>query len=165
MLSSLLGYGEESKEEPKQTCLSVSGGKIQDMLEAMGDEEKKKMDDFSERLKEKKVKLDESHALNETTYLRFLVANNFDMDKAEAQFDAAVKWRADAKPEEANPKECSVAIKQGMMRFCGHGRNGSMILKGSSALWQPSEYTVEEFERMILYFLEKAIKQAKVGRR
>jgi len=141
--------------------MSVEGGQIQKILEEMSTSEKKALKEFSKLAAEKKYKAGENHPMDTVTFVRFLVANKFNIKKATSQLEETLQFREETNPFKITPKECPIAIRQGTWRFCGFSKTGACVIKILAECWRPGEYTVDEHQNVFLYYMEQALHQTK----
>jgi len=162
MFSSLFGSTpEEDGKKKEKSCMSVEGGQIQPILEEMSQKEKEALNKFSELAEEKKYKAEPNHPMDTVTFVRFLIANKFNIKNATSQLEATLKFREEANPFKITPKDCQISIKQGTWRYCGFSKTGASVIKITVEKWRPGEYTVDEHQNLFLFYLEQALHQTK----
>ena len=94
-------------------------------------------------------------AVDHATALRFSRARKGDLAKTEAFLAADLKWRADFKPDRVRQADLPNALPSGSWRLVGQSSpDGYPVLLVTLALWNPSDYDVEEYGSYACYFLE-----------
>lgn len=86
--------------------------------------------------------------------LRFARARQGDLSKARQFLKADLEWRAEKRPELITQQGCYTALASGCWRFLGTTPAGTPVVFIHLGLWDPSQYSVDEYERYICYFLE-----------
>ena len=59
----------------------------------------------------------------------------------------------------ANADGERVPNEQGTWRFAGYAKNGWPIILVRARLWDPHKYSVDEYERMVAFFLENNVRR------
>ena len=88
---------------------------------------------------------------------RFLAARKFDLAKAEAFLRSDLEWRAAYKPEEVTQEQLTRSLPSGCWRAVGTMKRTAPVgvLWIQLSLWNPGDYDVAEYVRLVVYFLEK----------
>ena len=99
---------------------------------------------------------------------RFLRARAPDLKKAEALLAADVAWRKEGvdgmekgqkvKPSEVTAEHIPIALSTGCWRMLGTTTANYPVLWIQVALWHPGIYSLEEYVRYVVFFLERMCK-------
>lgn len=98
---------------------------------------------------------------NEYTLSRFLIARENKVEKAFRMARDYVVWRSQFRPSQITVADFATANSQGVYRFAGFAKNGWPILWVHSKNWNPWAYSIEEYTKMVAFFLESLEKHCK----
>jgi len=112
----------------------------------------KLLDEFGTQLVDKKE-------VGDDDLKRYLLARQNNIDKTYEMAKDAIQWRLEKKPEAIRVSDFSTANEQGVHRFAGYAKNGWPIILITGRLWDPSEYSMEEYVNMIAFLMETNIKR------
>ena len=84
--------------------------------------------------------------------IRFLRARRLNVDKAFAMLRPHVEWLQQIKPAEINIQDISKSMRSGCWRLICDSKNSNPTILVDLSRWNPHEYTVEEYVRMIAFF-------------
>lgn len=96
--------------------------------------------------------------------VRFLRATRFQPDTkhrdpahrtdmlAERMLRRHVAWRREWRPDDLTADDCPTAMRSGAGRIVGVGPRGNPVLWAQAGLWNPHEYSLEEFVRYVAFF-------------
>jgi len=90
---------------------------------------------------------------------RYLVARQNKLDKSLTMAKNTCSWRAKIKPAELTVTDFPTANEQGTWRFAGYAKNGWTIILVRARLWDTHKYSVDEYERMVAFFLENNVRR------
>eukprot|EP00729_Bicosta_minor_P025177 gene25177-5518_t len=113
---------------------------------------------------EEEVKLDgemikehpEFADVDEAKRIRFLRARELNVAKASAMLTAHLEWQGKMKPTEITQADLERSLPSGCWRFGPVSKSGRPMLMVETSLWRPHEYDVDEYTRMVCYFMSKA---------
>jgi len=98
--------------------------------------------------------LETDFGVDRSIALRFSRARQGDLSKARQFLKADLEWRSEKRPELITQHGCYTALSSGCWRFLGTTATGIPVVFIHLGLWDPSQYSVDEYERYICYFLE-----------
>ena len=104
---------------------------------------------------EEEFKVEPSHAL------RFARARQGKLRKAQPLLRADLAWRAEKRPEAVTQADCPTALASGNFRMLGCTRAGLPVAFIHVGLWDPSKYSLGEYERYIIYCFEHMLRMGK----
>ncbi|KAJ1467363.1 hypothetical protein T484DRAFT_1859033 [Baffinella frigidus] len=87
--------------------------------------------------------------------LRFARARQGDFSKAKPFLQKDLEWREKMHPELVKQADFPTALASGCWRMLGCTPAGLPVVIIQLGLWDPGKYDVDEYERSIIYFLEK----------
>jgi hypothetical protein len=152
--------GKTTKVPPIHTPESIKPD--ESLLEPLR-EKLLKFKDEKQTADEKYVALDEAELEDflSTDHLnRFLVARSNNFDKAYQMTKDAYVWRCKYHPTKLTvANDFAKANAQGVWRFMGYAKNGWPILLVRAAVWDPSTYSLDEYIRMVAYYMEGNIQR------
>ena len=88
--------------------------------------------------------------------VRFLRARDLDVSRATEMLMAHQPWREQWKPETITIADLPNSMPSGCWRFAGYDRRGRPVTSIRTSLWDPSQYSLEEYVRYIAFFAERA---------
>ena len=84
--------------------------------------------------------------------LRFLRARDFDIQQTHTFLTTHLEWYTQTKPDSITLNDVSTtALESGFVRYLGSSDDTSPVLLVRLALWNPHEYTKEEFQNYLIY--------------
>lgn len=84
--------------------------------------------------------------------IRFLRARRNNADKAFTMLQSHVEWLKQIRPAEINLKDISKSMRSGCWRLICDSKKSNPTILVDLSRWNPHEYTVEEYVRMIAFF-------------
>ena len=87
--------------------------------------------------------------------LRFARARQGNLSKAKPFLEADIAWREKKRPEAVTQADFPTALASGCWRLLGCTPAGLPVVFIKLGLWDPRKYDIDEYERSIIYFLEK----------
>ena len=88
--------------------------------------------------------------------LRFLRARKLSIKKASKMLAAHIKWRDEVKPEAVSQGDISTSLPSGCWRVMGRSEDGSPVLWVQVSKWNPHQYSFEEYQNYVAYFVHHA---------
>jgi hypothetical protein len=118
------------------------------LLEPFRERLMKLVDDIGE--KEVRRLCDDDHALR-----RLLLARVNNLDKAYSMGVDILRWRTQIKPSELTVSDFVTANSQAVWIFAGYAKNNWPIILIKANRWDPAKYSVDEYVKMVTFFLER----------
>lgn len=94
-------------------------------------------------------------ALDDALLLRFLRARKFNLKKSEALLREHLEWREKVRPQAIKPEDVEKSLSGGCWRLGGRAKDGSPIIYVQTALWNYNDFTVEEYNKYIAFWMER----------
>lgn len=92
---------------------------------------------------------------------RLLLARSNNVEKAYEMGKSIIIWRSKMKPHQLSIQDFPTAHSQGVWRFAGYAKNGWGIIKIIAKNWSSFSYSVEEYCKMVTYYMEQNIRRCK----
>ncbi|CAD7927866.1 unnamed protein product [Amoebophrya sp. A120] len=89
------------------------------------------------------------------TISRYLQARNFVLPKARDMLSSHRAWRSTLGEINRENTDFSPALKTGCWTCLGFTANGEPILFVRAGLWNPHEYSLDQYVRYVVYFVER----------
>jgi hypothetical protein len=118
------------------------------LLEPFRERLMKLVDDIGEE--EVRRLCDDDHALR-----RLLLARVNNLDKAYSMGVDILRWRTQIKPSELTVSDFITANSQAVWIFAGYAKNNWPIILIKANRWDPAKYSVDEYVKMVTFFLER----------
>lgn len=93
--------------------------------------------------------------------LRFLRANDLNVQKSVESLKRHAAWRDKWQPDSILISHLQSAMDSGTWRFLGLGHDGSPVIWVQVGLWNPHEYPVDMYIRYISFFMAAAERMMK----
>ena len=104
---------------------------------------------------------DDDNSTTNSNLRRLLIARQNDIKKAYEMGKSIIMWRAKMKPHLLSIKDFPTAHAQGVWRFAGYAKNGWGIIKIIAKNWSSFSYSVDEYCKMVAYYMEHNINRCK----
>eukprot|EP00392_Amoebophrya_sp_AT5.2_P000672 g673.t1 len=92
---------------------------------------------------------------HETSLIRHLQARDWNVGKAKKMLLEHLKWREGIGLINAENTDFSPALKTACWTSLGVSSNGEPVLFVRAGLWNPHEYSLEQYTRFVIYYVEK----------
>mmetsp|Transcript_10315 Transcript_10315/g.15239 ORF Transcript_10315/g.15239 Transcript_10315/m.15239 type:complete len:282 (+) Transcript_10315:142-987(+) len=96
---------------------------------------------------------------NKLFYHRFLLANNYNLPQTKESIQQHLVWRCHIHyPSTLTQQDVELQIQSNLFQILGTCDNGSVLLLAHHAKLHPNDYTVESYERYIVFMLEEGLR-------
>ena len=156
------GDGEDAKREAQENGESiVEPGMIpKEEYEAV---EKDAIAEIREIGPAKCQDWDEAY-LTDDTLLRFIRARDRDIPETLKMLEENLKWRKEYDPDHVEQSDIMIALDSGSWRMIGNTKGGLPAIWIQSALWNPHQYDVDCYIKLVAYFQSRAVTLAAPGK-
>lgn len=132
---------------------------IQGMVAKLNPEQLKSLEKMRENFKNATcIEIEEdigTFRLNDETFLRFLRARNYHVDKASEMLQNHLKWRDEICPPKIKPEDIAEPLRSGMARRGGVNNVGEPIVMVQIKYFDPANFdSVTHFIKYVAYFYE-----------
>ncbi|KAJ1477845.1 hypothetical protein T484DRAFT_2023605 [Baffinella frigidus] len=103
----------------------------------------------------------EEFKVDPSVALRFARVRQGDFSKAQRFLRADLAWREEKRPETVTQADCPTALASGNFRLLGCTPAGLPVVFINVGLWDPSKYSLDEYERYVIYFFENMLRMGK----
>ena len=93
---------------------------------------------------------DANPPIDDEICVRFLRARDLDLGKSDKMLRDKLKWEGEMKPYAVTPAEIEPSLKSGCWSFLpGRAKDGGVIISVQVGLWNPHEYDIAQYTRMV----------------
>mmetsp|Transcript_11742 Transcript_11742/g.19145 ORF Transcript_11742/g.19145 Transcript_11742/m.19145 type:complete len:298 (-) Transcript_11742:77-970(-) len=96
--------------------------------------------------------------LDDQYLLRFLIARDYNVDKAADFLKKHLEWRDEMMPSQITKEDLPNLYNQGVYRYLCKSKQGCNVVLSQSVFSQPSKYSLEEFNKYVVYICEESIR-------
>jgi len=94
--------------------------------------------------------------------IRFLRARDLDIPATTDMLKTHLEWKERVRPESVTLDELGLAMESGCWRTMGSGKDGEPVLWCQVGRWNPHEYPVETYEKMVAYNMHQVLLLSRV---